>query len=238
MFLQAAASADQTPRRRLLTRSAGGLALLGLAALFVCPAGSAQSQALQQPQPNASATASASARAPASRAARAPAKPVWSELSESQKKALAPLAGQWETLSEPHKRKWVALATNFPRLPPAEQAKMHGRMAEWIALSPSQRTEARLNFGETQQFSGDEKKAKWEAYQALPPEEKRKLAASAVAKPPSTAAAIRPVPSEKLASVPRSDGSEAKPARIVLASPPEAGASAPALAPAPAGNSR
>ena len=204
LFLQAAVSADQTPRWRLLTRSTGGLALLGLAALFVCQAVSAQSQAQQQPQPNASASASASARAPASRAARAPAKPVWSELSESQKKALAPLAGQWETLSEPHKR-----------------------------------TEARLNFGETQQFSGDEKKAKWEAYQALPPEEKRKLAASAVAKPPSTAAAIRPVPSDKLASVPRSVGSEAKPARIVMAAPPEAGAaSAPVSAPAPAGNSR
>ena len=66
----------------------------------------------------------------------------------------------------------------------AEQAKLHSRMTEWAALSPQQRTQARLNFAETKQLSPDDKKAKWEAYQALPPEEKRKLAAGA-AKPPA-----------------------------------------------------
>ena len=61
----------------------------------------------------------------------------------------------------------------------AEQDKLHSRMSEWAALSPQQRTQARLNFGETKRLSPDDKKAKWEAYQALPAEEKRKLAASA-----------------------------------------------------------
>ncbi len=75
-------------------------------------------------------------------------------------------------------------------------------MTEWVALSPQQRTEARLNFGETQQIAPDDKKAKWEAYQALSPEEKRKLAAGA-AKPPATAAAVKPVTPEKLANVPK-----------------------------------
>ena len=51
----------------------------------------------------------------------------------------------------------------------AEQAKLHSRMTEWAALSPQQRTQARLNFAETKQLSPDDKKAKWEAYQALPP---------------------------------------------------------------------
>ena len=77
-------------------------------------------------------------------------------------------------------------------MPGAEQDKLHSRMTEWAALSPQQRTQARLNFAETKQLSPDDKKAKWEAYQALPPEEKRKLAAGA-AKPPPTAAAVKPV---------------------------------------------
>ena len=115
---------------------------------------------------------------------------------------MAPLAGQWETLSEPHKRKWVALAANFPKLPPAEQAKMHGRMAEWIALSPSQRTEARLNFGETQQFSGDEKKAKWEAYQALSAEEMRMLSAASMPPAKSAAPTAKPLPPHRVVETP------------------------------------
>lgn len=233
MFLDTAFFADQThclePAR---LQAAGRIAVLGLGLAVLLACQSAQAQ----PQPGASAPI----RPASARTERTPAKPVWADLSAPQKQALAPLASQWETLSEAHKRKWLAMAANFPKMPAAEQTKMHSRMAEWLALSPSQRTEARLNFGETQQLSADEKKAKWEAYQALPPEEKRKLAASAVAKPPATAAAIRPVPAEKMASVPRSVGAETKPARIVLAAPSDASAgSAPASStPAQPGTNR
>ena len=48
-------------------------------------------------------------------------------------------------------------------------------MTEWAALSPQQRAQARLNFAEIKRLPADERKAKWEAYQALQPEEKRKL---------------------------------------------------------------
>ncbi|MEO7392942.1 MAG: DUF3106 domain-containing protein, partial [Ramlibacter sp.] len=109
------------------------------------------------------------------------------------------------TVSEAQKRKWLALSQNFPRLSAPEQAKLHSRMSEWVALSPQQRTQARLNFGETQQLAPDDKRAKWEAYQALPPEEKRKLAAGAATKAPATAAAVKPVPAAKLATVPQSN---------------------------------
>jgi hypothetical protein len=137
-------------------------------------------------------------------------KPLWSELTPPQQQALAPLASKWDTVSQAQKRKWLALSQNFPGMSGAEQAKLHSRMSEWAALTPQQRTQARLNFGETQQLSPDDKKAKWEAYQALPPEEKRKLAASA-AKPPATAAAVRPVPPQKLADVPKKPPEVAKP---------------------------
>jgi hypothetical protein len=129
-------------------------------------------------------------------------KPLWSELAPAQQQALAPLAAKWDTVSDAQKRKWLALSQNFPAMSGAEQAKLHSRMSEWVALSPQQRTQARLNFGETKQLSPDDKKAKWEAYQALPAEEKRKLAASAP-KPPATAAAVKPVSPEKLADIPK-----------------------------------
>jgi len=124
-------------------------------------------------------------------------KPLWSELTPAQQQALAPLAGSWNTVSETQKRKWLALSQNFPSMSGAEQAKLHSRMTDWVALSPQQRTQARLNFGETQQLAPSDKKAKWEAYQALSPEEKRKLAAKAP-KAPAAAAAVKPSP-EKLA---------------------------------------
>jgi len=128
--------------------------------------------------------------------------PLWSELNPAQQQALAPLAPKWDSVSEAQKRKWLAMSQNFPRLAPPEQAKLHSRMTEWVALSPQQRIEARLNFAEAKQLSPDDKKAKWEAYQALPPEEKRKLAAGA-SKPPPTAPALKPVGPEKLAVVPK-----------------------------------
>lgn len=144
--------------------------------------------------------------------------PAWSELSAEQRQSLAPLAGSWAQISEAQKRKWIAMAGNFSKMTPAEQAKLHSRMTKWAALSPQQRAQARLNFGEAQQVSSEEKKAKWEAYQALPPEEKRKLATSGDRKPPTTAAAVKPVAPQKLATLPRAPSDEgAKPPRIVAA---------------------
>ena len=90
-------------------------------------------------------------------------------------------------------------------------------MAEWAALSPQQRNQARLNFAEIQKVAPDDKKAKWEAYQNLPPEEKKKLAAGAAqAKPavPPTAAAVQPVPPQKLAKTPKAKPSEGKTPKI------------------------
>jgi hypothetical protein len=144
-------------------------------------------------------------------ATRAESKPTWAELTPPQQQALAPLTGTWRVLGEAHKRKWLALSENFATMPPAEQARLHSRMTEWAALSPQQRTLARLNFAEAQKVAPTDKRAKWEAYQALPPEEKRKLAAAAAkAPPPPTAAAVKPVPQQKLAKIPKKKAESAK----------------------------
>ncbi|MDB5857920.1 MAG: hypothetical protein JWQ76_1609 [Ramlibacter sp.] len=148
---------------------------------------------------------------------KAEATPTWAELSPAQKQALEPLAITWSRLGEAHKRKWLAVSANFPTMPPGEQARLHSRMAEWAALSPQQRTQARLNFAEAQALPTDDKRAKWEAYQALPPEEKSKLAAGAAKPVPPTAAAVRPVPSQKLTTVPKSKKPDSGTPRIAVA---------------------
>ena len=149
---------------------------------------------------------------------RAEAKPTWAELSVQQQQALAPLAGSWRSMGETQKRKWLALSQNFHTMPAEEQARLHSRMTDWATLSPQQRTAARLNFAEAQKVSPADKRAKWEAYQALPPEEKKRLAAghqAAKPPPPPTAVAVKPATQHKLARISRTRKGEV-PARLTI----------------------
>ena len=134
--------------------------------------------------------------------AYAPGRPAWSELTPRQQEALAPLTSNWSTISEAQKRKWLEISKNYDSLPPDGQAKLNSRMNEWVALSPQQRAQARLNFGKTKELSRqltpEEKNAQWQAYQALSPEEKQKLAAKASPKPAGAATAVKPVALQKL----------------------------------------
>ena len=60
-------------------------------------------------------------------------------------------------------------------------------------------TRARLNFGEARRLPADEKRAQWEAYQALSEQERERLAQDRP-KPPVTAApALRPTPPSPIA---------------------------------------
>ncbi len=136
--------------------------------------------------------------------------PQWKELTPQQQTSLKPLAANWATIDAAQKRKWLALSNNYPTLPPPEQQKMHSRMAGWTSLSKQQRDQARLNFAESNKLAPKEKAAKtaskaadWQAYQALSPEEKQKLAAKATPKLAGAAVvAVKPLPPEKLAIVP------------------------------------
>ena len=158
------------------------------------------------------------AKAAASSAKPAPvvnSKPSWAELNVQQQQSLKPLAPSWNGINEVQKRKWLEISKNYPNLPAADQVTMHSRMNEWVELSPQQRAAARLNFAKTKELAGqltpDEKKAKWETYQALSPEEKASLAAKASPKPAGAATAVKPVPAQKLAAPPKNTpASEAK----------------------------
>ena len=146
--------------------------------------------------------ATKAASGPSTEKAEAPS-PRWGGLSSTQRQALKPLGPSWNSLGEGQRRKWIALSRNFDKLPPEEQQKLHQRMLEWVKLSAAERSRARLNFAETERLASDDKQAKWEAYQALSEEERRKLAEQAPRRAlPGAATAVRPIPRQRLATMP------------------------------------
>ena len=147
-------------------------------------------------------------------------KPLWSELTSGQQQALAPLGPHWNTLNIGQKRKWLALSRNYSEMSAEDRKTLHSRMIEWAALSNQQRTQARLNFAEVKRIPADERKAKWEQYQALSEEEKRKLAERAPPKPRGAAIPVRPVSSQKLVPVPAVTPGVQHTPRILLTPPP------------------
>ncbi len=126
----------------------------------------------------------------------------WSALTPSQHQALAPLADTWSAFSEARKRKWITIADSLPTLSEAERNKLHERMEDWAKLSRKERELARLNFAQSKNLAKSDRAANWEAYQALSPEERRRLAAQAQHKPTGAALAVKPAPAERLVPVP------------------------------------
>jgi hypothetical protein len=110
-----------------------------------------------------------------------------------QRQALAPLGAQWSALTPQQQNKWLTISKNFTQLPVADQITMHSRMADWVDLSPQQRNLARLNFNQMQSLPKEDKKAAWEAHQALPKEEKRLLSSGSNGPTKSAAPTIKPV---------------------------------------------
>lgn len=214
MSLQAV-SPPALPQGKLAPRRKSCLHLLGLACLLAL----SSTVFAQTQKPAVPASAAVAGKAVASG-------PGWSQLTPLQQKALAPLASSWNiSMSEAQKRKWLEISRNYSALTPEDQATLNSRMNEWVALSPQQRAQARLNFGKTKELSRqltpEEKKARWEAYQALSPEEKEKLAARASPKPAGAATAVKPVAPQKLATVPVQAASRPalKPAPKITPSP-------------------
>lgn len=112
------------------------------------------------------------------------------------------MAGKWHELGAERKRKWLELSKNFHTLPASEQAKIHSRMNEWVALSQQQRTQARLNYVETKKLSPQDKAAQWQAYQELSAAEKKRLAAKAPVKPAGVAVIKPAATAKKLTQIP------------------------------------
>ena len=117
-------------------------------------------------------------------AARAPLadKPQWTELTRPQQVALEPLRGEWDYLDGMRKQKWLDIANRYASMKSDEQVRVHERMRDWLKLTPEERRLARENYTLSKKIDKGQKSAQWEQYQALPEEEKRKLAADAALK--------------------------------------------------------
>jgi hypothetical protein len=141
---------------------------------------------------------------------------AWRQLTPMQRQALAPLGAQWGALTAQQQAKWLTISKNFTQLPVADQITMHSRMADWVDLSPQQRNLARLNFNQMQSLPKEDKKAKWEAYQALPEEQKRLLGERTPSPAKSAAPTIKPLEAHRQVQTPvkASDGSAAPAATI------------------------
>jgi hypothetical protein len=126
---------------------------------------------------------------------------TWSQLPASEQKLLSPLQAQWASMDQIRRQKWREIAQRYPKLSAAQQELLRSRMVEWAALSPSERNQARLQFEESKLVPAEERQARWEAYRALPEEERkllldqaarRKSAAGSPQKPATQASATRP----------------------------------------------
>lgn len=131
-----------------------------------------------------------SALAPLALAAGADSKPTWASLTPAQQYFLAPLKPEWAGIDVQQKNKWVEVAVRFPVMDADERLRVQRRMTDWVRMSPTQRAQARLRFQEAQQIPAQERQAKWQAYQALTPDERKNLVQ--VAKPATATPAAVP----------------------------------------------
>ena len=150
------------------------LAGAGLAALVVPAAG--------QPGAAGSVVRPAAAKPAHPGAAARPEEGIrWHKLKPAQREALLPLQHEWAGIDAPSKQKWVQLADRLPAMPADERARVQARMSDWARLTPAERGEARLRFEEAKQLAPPDRRSRWEAYQALTPEQKHELAERAAA---------------------------------------------------------
>ena len=105
--------------------------------------------------------------------------PAWRTLTTRQRQNLAPLERDWPGLSATSKAKWLEVSQRLPTMPADEQQRVQARMAEWARLTPAERGQARLSFQEKKALTPEQKQQRWEAYQALPDDHRRALAAKA-----------------------------------------------------------
>lgn len=150
----------------------------------------------------------------------------WQDLKPGQRTALKPLERDWAGISSNQKQKWLEVADRFPALQPEEKGRIQARMAEWAQLTPEQRTQARVNFQQAKEAAPLDRQAQWEAYQSLPAEERRRLAARAnPASAPASADVLRKSDRLDRPDKPSRDAQQAK-SNIVpnpaFAAPPKA----------------
>jgi len=160
--------------------------------------------------------------------------PKWSSLPSGTRAALQPLQDDWSTIGADQKQKWVELAAQMPSMSTDERQRVQARMTEWSKLTPEQRGTTRFQFKQAKELAPTNRQARWDAYQALPDDQKKELASRA---PPPQAQAESTSRARALRAESASQpGAQSKSNMVVKADPGrKARAVAPAVVQAPAG---
>jgi len=108
--------------------------------------------------------------------------PHWSELKPQQQQILEPLSSEWDKMDAVSRQRWLKIAGRFSKATPEELQRIHARMQEWLKLTPEQRRIVRENSVRAKKLNPAQKSAKWQQYQNLPEDQKKRLAASATPK--------------------------------------------------------
>jgi hypothetical protein len=206
-----------TPRlTRLQRRRASPAAATAVAIALVVGIASALAQvtpAAAPPRPTVAAPVPPTA--PATTPVRSEEGVRWQKLKPAQREALKPLQQEWSGIDAPRKQKWLDLAERMPSMPADERARVQTRMSEWARLTPGERGQARLRFQEAKQIPASDRVMRWEAYQALSPEQKNALAARAVPTRPAPASAGSDPSMRRPAGLGRTEPSERREAAQV-----------------------
>ncbi|MEY4754547.1 MAG: hypothetical protein RJA44_2222 [Pseudomonadota bacterium] len=115
--------------------------------------------------------------------------PTWSQLSATEQQALQPLQAQWSSMDNSRRQKWREVALRYPKMTTEQQTRLRSRMAEWAAMSTSERNAARMRFQATKQLPIEERQARWDAYVALPDEQRQQLLSRSEQRVPLAASA-------------------------------------------------
>lgn len=145
---------------------------------------------------------------------------TWGGLTPKQQALLAPLERDWAGISDAQRSKWLSATPTLATMSGEEIKRVHDRMRDWAQLSTADRLNARIGFQVARQLTAEQRQARWEAYQALPAEERQALADKALARREAQAAPrsapktleakpksnIVPTPPKLLPSVPVTGG--------------------------------
>ncbi|MFT7774606.1 DUF3106 domain-containing protein [Roseateles sp.] len=106
----------------------------------------------------------------------------WSDLTAKQQVLLAPLERDWSEISDTQRSKWLSATPTLATMSGEEIKRVHDRIRDWTFLSGSERLNARISFQVSRQLTPEQRQARWEAYQALPADERKALADKAMAR--------------------------------------------------------
>jgi hypothetical protein len=138
---------------------------------------------------------------------------TWSALTPKQQVLLAPLERDWPEISDAQRSKWLSATPTLATMSGEEIKRVHDRIRDWTLLSGSERLNARISFQVSRQLTPEQRQARWEAYQALPADERRALAEKALARRQALAEA--PARAARPLVVPRKSDTAAAPPKLL-----------------------